>query len=201
MRCFFLRNGHIAAVEMLPGLSTKKRSPRLISYFFWSAMASLKVSRSGIAPAWSSGILILTPRSRSLRQPQDDVAVALARAADCPEPVDAALIKPNIAITVGRAISSTPTLDGRVAAIASKAAAEIVMRIIVGNRRCQAGRQGAPQGFCHDRFRTGYREGVKFATDFLRAVAIAAASESSPEGVAPFLAETLKSVAKAIEFR
>ena len=29
-------------------------------------------------------------------------------------------------------------------------------------------------------FENGYREGVKFATDFLRAVAIAAASESGP---------------------
>ena len=49
-------------------------------------------------------------------------------------------------------------------------------------------------------FENGYREGVKFATDFLRAVAIAAASESSsPEGVAPFLAEALKSIAKAID--
>ena len=48
-------------------------------------------------------------------------------------------------------------------------------------------------------FENGYREGVKFATDFLRAVAIAAASESSPEEVAPFLAEALKSVAKAID--
>ena len=48
-------------------------------------------------------------------------------------------------------------------------------------------------------FENGYREGVKFATDFLRAVAIAAASERSPEGVAPLLAEALKSVAKAID--
>jgi hypothetical protein len=48
-------------------------------------------------------------------------------------------------------------------------------------------------------FEDGYREGVKFATDFLRAVALAATPECFPEGVAPLLAEALKAVAKAID--
>jgi hypothetical protein len=48
-------------------------------------------------------------------------------------------------------------------------------------------------------FEDGYREGVKFATDFLRAVAIAATSESLPERVAPLIAEALIDIAKAID--
>ena len=65
-----------------------------------------------------------------LRQPQDHVAVALARAAHGAQPVDEPRLKPNVVVAVGSANRSYPTLDGNVVAIASKAAAVMVMRII-----------------------------------------------------------------------
>lgn len=48
-------------------------------------------------------------------------------------------------------------------------------------------------------FEDGYREGVKFATDFPRAVAVAATESLPDEEVPPIIAEALKAVAKAID--
>ena len=65
MRCFFLRAGHIAAVEMLRDLSDQEAIAKAHKLFFLERRGQFEGFETGIAPAWSSDILILRRRAEA----------------------------------------------------------------------------------------------------------------------------------------
>jgi hypothetical protein len=56
MRCYFIRDGHVVGVAMLPPDSRTKTQLRGHARCLQSAGAGLTASRCGKVPVWSSGI-------------------------------------------------------------------------------------------------------------------------------------------------
>jgi hypothetical protein len=110
MRCFFLRNGHVAAVEMLSGLSDEAAIAKAHLLFsdrsehldgFEVCERARVVFRHPDPFAEKPDAGQPGPLSAGLRQPEDDVAVALAGTSSAAEPVRDLRIEPDPDEAVG----------------------------------------------------------------------------------------------------
>jgi hypothetical protein len=107
MRCYFLRDNRIAGVEILPlGLSdedaiarahtvSSKRKGPIEAFEVWDRARSSSGITCRLAPIRSS------PLRARRRQPQNDLAMALAGPTHLTEPIDELAIEPDTDQAIG----------------------------------------------------------------------------------------------------